>query len=55
MDFDAGVILNGVPIADVGRQIFETLIAVAGGQKTKSEAQGLGEDEFAPWMLGPVM
>lgn len=55
MDIDAGVILNGVPIGDVGRQIFDALIAVAGGQKTKSEAQGLGEDEFAPWMLGPVM
>ena len=24
-------------------------------QKTKSEAQGLGEAEFAPWNLGPVM
>jgi altronate hydrolase len=55
MDIDAGVILNGVPIADVGRQIFEALVAVAGGQKTRSEAQGLGEAEFAPWMLGPVM
>lgn len=55
MDVDAGVILNGVPIAEVGRQIFEKLIAVAGGEKTKSEAQGLGEHEFAPWMLGPVM
>lgn len=55
MDIDAGVILNGVPIADVGMQIFEELIAVAGGKKTRSEAQGLGEDEFAPWLLGPVM
>ena len=55
MDLDAGVILNGVPIADVGRQIFEALVTVAGGQKTKSEAQGLGEAEFAPWLLGPVM
>jgi altronate hydrolase len=55
MDLDAGVILKGVPIADVGHRIFEELIAVAGGKKTKSEAQGLGEDEFAPWMLGPVM
>ena len=55
MDIDAGVIMNGVPIADVGRQIFEELIAVAGGKQTKSEAQGLGEDEFAPWLLGPVM
>lgn len=55
MDLDAGVIMNGVSVADVGRQIFETLVAVAGGQKTKSEAQGLGEQEFAPWLLGPVM
>jgi altronate hydrolase len=55
MDIDAGVILSGVPIADVGRQIFEALVAAAGGRKTKSEAQGLGESEFAPWMLGPVM
>lgn len=55
MDIDAGVILNGVPIADVGRQIFEELIEVASGKQTKSEEQGLGESEFAPWMLGPVM
>jgi altronate hydrolase len=55
MDLDAGVILNGVPIPDVAAQIFEELIAVAGGKKTKSEAQGLGEAEFAPWTLGPVM
>ena len=55
MDINAGVIMDGVAIADVGMQIFEELIAVAGGKKTKSEAQGLGEDEFAPWMLGPVM
>jgi altronate hydrolase len=55
MDIDAGVILNGVSIQDLGLQIFEELIAVAGGKKTKSEAQGLGESEFAPWLLGPVM
>ncbi len=55
MDIDAGVILTGVPVADVGMQIFEELIQVAGGKKTKSEEQGLGEAEFAPWLLGPVM
>ena len=55
MDIDAGVILNGVSIEDVGLQIFEELIAVASGKPTKSEAQGLGEAEFAPWLLGPVM
>lgn len=46
---------NSVLIADVGRQIFEALAAVAGGRKTKSEAQGFGKNEFAPWLLGPVM
>jgi altronate hydrolase len=55
MDLDAGVILSGVPIEDVGRLIFERLVAVAGGEQTKSEAQGIGEHEFAPWTLGPVM
>lgn len=55
MDVDAGVILNGVPVAEVGRQIFEELIAVAGGKKTKSEAQGLGDNTFTPWALGPVL
>lgn len=55
MDMDAGVILNGVPLSDVAAQIFEKLIAVASGEKTKSEQQNLGEAEFAPWLLGPVM
>jgi altronate hydrolase len=55
MDLDAGVILNGVPIETVGLQMFEELIAVAGGKKTKSEEQGLGDHEFAPWALGPVL
>ncbi len=55
MDMDAGVILNGVSVRDVGLMIFEELIAVASGKKTKSEAQGLGDHEFAPWALGPVL
>jgi altronate hydrolase len=55
MDIDAGVILTGVPVRDVGLQILEELIAVAGGKRTKSERQGLGDETFAPWMLGPVL
>jgi altronate hydrolase len=49
------VILDGVPVEKVGREIFETIIAVAGGAKTKSEAQGVGDDEFAPWSIGPTL
>jgi altronate hydrolase len=55
MDINAGVILDGVPVADVGRQIFEEIIAVAGGKKTKSELNGVGEEEFAPWSIGPTL
>ena len=53
MDSDAGTILAGEPVAAVGERIFDTLLAVASGQPTKSEAQGLGDEEFAPWDTGP--
>ncbi|HLJ10723.1 MAG TPA: altronate dehydratase family protein [Planctomycetaceae bacterium] len=55
MDINAGVILEGASVEDVGREIFDKIIAVAGGQKTKSEAQGVGDDEFAPWSIGPTL
>jgi altronate hydrolase len=55
MDIDCGVILDGASIAEVGRRIFEEIVEVASGRPTKSELSGLGEAEFAPWMLGPVL
>jgi arabinonate dehydratase len=55
MDIDAGVILRGVPVEDVGRAIFEKVIAVASGEKTKSEVHGLGDEEFIPWLTGAVL
>jgi altronate hydrolase len=55
MDIDAGVILDGTSVQEVGRQIFEEIIAVAGGKKTKSELNGVGEEEFAPWSIGPTL
>jgi altronate hydrolase len=55
MDIDAGVILDGTPVDEVGSQIFEEIIAVAGGKKTKSEQSGVGEEEFAPWSIGPTL
>ena len=55
MDINAGTILDGTEtLEQVGHRIFEEIVAVAGGKKTKSEAQGLGDEEFAPWLLGPV-
>ncbi len=55
MDINAGVILEGTPVEEVGRQIFEEILAVAGGKKTKSEWSGVGEEEFAPWSIGPTL
>ena len=55
MDLDAGAILDGTSVAEVGRAILDEVLAVASGKRTKSEVQGLGDEEFAPWMLGPVL
>ena len=55
MDIDAGVILAGRPVDDVGREIFERVLAVASGEPTKSEALGLGDEEFVPWNVGPTL
>src|SRR5579871_322924 len=55
MDINAGVILDGTSVEAVGRQIFEEILAVASGKKTKSELNGVGEEEFAPWSIGPTL
>ncbi len=55
MDVNAGVILEGTTVREVGMQIFEELLAVAGGKKTKSEINGVGEEEFDPWSIGPSL
>jgi altronate hydrolase len=55
MDIDCGDILEGVSIEDKGRQIFERLLAVASGERTKSEELGYGDLEFVPWQIGAVM
>jgi altronate hydrolase len=55
MDINAGVILEGAGVREVGEQIFEEILAVAGGKKTKSEQHGIGDEEFVPWLVGPML
>ena len=55
MDIDAGTILDGTPVEQVGQQIFDEILAVASGKKTKSEVHGIGDDEFVPWTVGPTL
>ena len=55
MDINAGRVLEGVPVEEIGREIFEKILSVASGEKTKSEINGVGEEEFAPWGVGPTL
>ena len=53
MDVNAGTVLSGKSVTEVGEEIFEEILAVASGKKTKSEAHGIGDEEFVPWTVGP--
>jgi len=56
MDVNAGTILSqGRSVEEVGEEIFARILAVASGQRPKSEQLGLGDEEFQPWILGPVL
>jgi altronate hydrolase len=56
MDVNCGDIVDGTStIEKKGREIFETMLRVASGEPSRSEALGIGNDEFVPWQLGAVM
>ncbi|WP_285107528.1 altronate dehydratase family protein [Promicromonospora sp. MEB111] len=55
MDVNAGVIVDGTAtVAEVGRQIFDRILAVASGEQTVSEELEIGAEEFIPWHMGAV-
>jgi altronate hydrolase len=55
MDLNAGKIQEGASIESVAEELLDLMIAVAGGQPSKSEAQDVGEAEFNPWTLGGMV
>ncbi|AQZ53501.1 UxaA family hydrolase [Martelella mediterranea] len=55
MDINCGDVIDGVPLADKGAEIYRMMLDVASGRPTKSEAQGFGRVEFIPWQIGAVM
>lgn len=56
IDLDCGGIATGkATVAEKGEEIFELILEVASGAKTKSEELGYGGAEFVPWQLGAVM
>jgi altronate hydrolase len=55
IDLSAGKILEGVEMETVAAELLDLVVAVASGQPSKSEAQGVGETEFNPWNLGGTL
>jgi altronate hydrolase len=56
MDINCGTVVDGEEtIQDNGKRIFDLILRTASGQKTKSEALGIGDDEFEPWKIGATM
>lgn len=55
MDINCGDVLDGVSIEEKGREIFEMILKVASGERSKSEELGYGDAEFVPWTVGATM
>jgi altronate hydrolase len=55
MDINCGEILDGTAtLAQMGEKIFDLMLRVASGERTRSELLGLGDHEFVPWNIGVV-
>ncbi len=55
MDVNCGDILDGTAtLQEVAQRIFEEILQVASGARSKSELLGLGDHEFVPWNIGVV-
>ncbi len=55
MDINCGDILDGVSIEAKGKEIFDIILRVASGERSKSEQLGYGDAEFVPWTIGATM
>jgi len=56
MDINCGdIVTDGVSVEAKGREIFDLMVEVASGAKTRSESLGFGGAEFVPWQMGAVM
>jgi altronate dehydratase len=56
MDINCGRIVDGeASVREMGEITFRMILETASGKKTKSEELGLGDNEFVPWQIGPVM
>ncbi len=54
IDIDCSTILDSTTLEEMGAQIFAKILATASGEQTASEANGIGESEWVPWIPGPM-
>jgi altronate hydrolase len=55
MDYNCGEILDGTKtLPETAQGIFELMLKVASGERSKSELLDLGDHEFVPWNIGVV-
>jgi len=56
MDINCGTIVDGhETVQEAGQRIFERILQVASGERTKSEQHDAGSNEFAPWPIGATV
>jgi altronate hydrolase len=56
IDLDcSGVVEGGVPLEEMGRRVYRTIVDVASGARSRSEELGVGGEEMVPWQIGAVL
>jgi altronate hydrolase len=56
MDVNCGTVLDGhETVQQAGQRIFDLILRVASGERTKSENSDFGAAEFAPWQIGATV
>jgi altronate hydrolase len=52
MDINGGEVVEGGTLEQKGQEIFDKILSVASGERSKSELLGYGDNEFVPWQIG---
>jgi altronate hydrolase len=55
MDFNAGVLLEGVGFEAASQALLDLVIDIASGKASKSETSSGRESEFVPWQPGGIL
>jgi len=56
MDINCGTVIDSEEtVEEVGQKVFDLILKTASGNKSKSENNGYGDEEFNPWQVGVVM